>query len=46
MAQKQNTTKQQVKVVAKELGVAKGAIKTLVEDEVISYEIINGRDIS
>lgn len=43
MAQKQNTTKQQVKVVAKELGVAKGAIKTLVEDEVISYEIINGQ---
>jgi len=35
-------SKQLLKVVAKDLGVAKSAIKTLIKNGVITYELING----
>ena len=42
MANNTNSNKQLLKVVAKDLGVAKGAIKTLIKNGVIAYELING----
>lgn len=36
------TEKQFVKVAAKTLGVAKGAIKILIKDKVVDYELIDG----
>jgi hypothetical protein len=39
---KTNPTKQPLKVVAKEQGVAKGAVKQMVIDKVISYELVDG----
>jgi len=42
MKKKTNSTKQHLKVVAKELGVPKGAVKQMAKDGIISFELING----
>jgi len=39
---KTNSTKQHLKVVAKELGVPKSTPKKMIKDKVISFELING----